>query len=146
ERERTIIGTPLDYANLYTKCWSSEPDERPILEEISTELEKLSKEKTNTFITNVIDNDEHTKPKISTSTMVSELFAKYVNDDKQSKPETSTYSMCFSSNDNSKSLESDLCIIKEIYNSQSAIHDENRQSKPETLTHSMDFSSNDIKK
>ncbi|CAG8778309.1 26348_t:CDS:1, partial [Dentiscutata erythropus] len=32
------------YANLYMKCWDSEPEKRPRLYEILTELEKLSKE------------------------------------------------------------------------------------------------------
>ncbi|CAG8702181.1 23472_t:CDS:2, partial [Gigaspora margarita] len=114
----------------YTKCWSSEPDQRPMSEVISTELEKLSKEKINKFIMNAMETET------STSMMESELIVNTVNDDKQSKPEASTYSMEFSSNDHSKSLESDLCIIKEII----------KQSKPETLTHSMDFSFNDNRK
>ncbi|CAG8814763.1 17492_t:CDS:1, partial [Gigaspora margarita] len=58
----------------------------------------------NEFIMNAIDNDEHTEP------------------------ETTTSSMEFSSNDNSKSLESDLCIIKEINNLHSVIPDENMLS------------------
>ncbi|CAG8746790.1 5746_t:CDS:1, partial [Gigaspora rosea] len=91
-------------------------DQRPTLEEISTELEKLSKEKANKFIMNAIDNDEHTEPETSTFTVEFEFIVNAVNDDKQSKLETSAYSMDFSSNDNSKSLESDLCIIKEINN------------------------------
>ncbi|CAG8615952.1 24705_t:CDS:2, partial [Gigaspora rosea] len=122
------------------------PDERPTLEEISTKLEKLSKKKTNKFIVNNIDNDEHTESETSTSTVEFEFIVNTVNDYKQSKPETSTYSMSFPSNDNSKNLESDLCIFKEIDNLQSAIPDENKQSKRETLTHSMDFSSNDKRK
>ncbi|KAF0429698.1 kinase-like protein [Gigaspora margarita] len=146
KRERTISDTPLDYANLYTKCWSLEPDQRPTLEEISTELKKLSKEKTNKFIMNTIDNDDHTEPETTTSSMEFEFIVNAVNDDKQSKPETSIYSMGFSSNDNSKSLESDLCIIKEINNLHSAIPDENMLSKPETSTYSMGFSSNDHRK
>ncbi|CAG8563735.1 140_t:CDS:2 [Dentiscutata erythropus] len=44
----------LDYADLFKKCWSSEPDQRPTLTEILSELGRLSKEKTVEFITNVI--------------------------------------------------------------------------------------------
>ncbi|CAG8570089.1 4629_t:CDS:2, partial [Dentiscutata heterogama] len=56
EREKTIIGTPPDYANLFIKCWSSEPYQRPTLNEILLELERLSKEKDSEFITNIIDD------------------------------------------------------------------------------------------
>ncbi|CAG8812218.1 20290_t:CDS:1, partial [Gigaspora margarita] len=78
--------------------------------------------------------------------MESEFIANVINDHKQSKPETSTHSMSFSSNNNNNSLESDLCIFKEINNLQSAIPDEIKQSKPETSTHSIDFSLNDNRK
>lgn len=42
EREKVISGTPSEYANLYKKCWSSDPDQRPVLNEILIELESLS--------------------------------------------------------------------------------------------------------
>ncbi|CAG8571057.1 12408_t:CDS:2, partial [Racocetra fulgida] len=33
--------TPMDYINLYSKCWNNEPDERPSMEEIFQQLENL---------------------------------------------------------------------------------------------------------
>ncbi|KAF0451492.1 kinase-like protein [Gigaspora margarita] len=53
EREKIIPNTPSDYVNLYEKCWSTEPDERPTLNKISIDLDKLSLE-TVKFITNNI--------------------------------------------------------------------------------------------
>ncbi|RIB24825.1 kinase-like domain-containing protein [Gigaspora rosea] len=43
KRETIIPGTPIDYAKLYMRCWDSEPEKRPTIEEILTELERLSK-------------------------------------------------------------------------------------------------------
>ncbi|CAG8850692.1 14323_t:CDS:1, partial [Racocetra persica] len=34
KREKSIEGTPKDYLNLYEKCWSSDPDMRPAMNEI----------------------------------------------------------------------------------------------------------------
>ncbi|KAF0538224.1 glycosyltransferase family 2 protein [Gigaspora margarita] len=53
-REKMVENTPLDYANLYNRCWSSSPDQRPTLNEILTELEKLSIETNIEFIINDI--------------------------------------------------------------------------------------------
>ncbi|CAG8534372.1 5837_t:CDS:2 [Cetraspora pellucida] len=53
-REKMVESTPLDYANLYNRCWSSFPDQRPTLNEILIELEKLSTETSIEFIINDI--------------------------------------------------------------------------------------------
>ncbi|CAG8501296.1 161_t:CDS:2 [Scutellospora calospora] len=57
EREKIIPGTPPDYANLYEKCWSSDPEKRPALNEILTTFEKLSSLSVK-FIINNIDGDD----------------------------------------------------------------------------------------
>ncbi|CAG8756128.1 10417_t:CDS:2, partial [Gigaspora margarita] len=49
ETKKTLINevvdnTPPIYSNLYKKCWSSSPDQRPTLYEILDQLEMLSKE------------------------------------------------------------------------------------------------------
>ncbi|CAG8788430.1 11230_t:CDS:2, partial [Dentiscutata erythropus] len=52
KREKIIANTPSDYANLVEKCWSSDPDQRPTLDQILIELENLSNKTTIEFITN----------------------------------------------------------------------------------------------
>ncbi|CAG8818083.1 825_t:CDS:1, partial [Racocetra persica] len=44
------------YANLFKKCWSTKPDERPFLDQVLVELNKLSTENTVEFITNHINS------------------------------------------------------------------------------------------
>ncbi|CAG8850996.1 23697_t:CDS:2, partial [Gigaspora margarita] len=45
-REEMIPGTPQGYADIYKNCWSPEPEKRPKLDDILSNLDKLS---TNTF-------------------------------------------------------------------------------------------------
>ncbi|CAG8488902.1 5453_t:CDS:2 [Dentiscutata erythropus] len=59
EREKIIPGTPSDYANLYKKCWSSNPDQRPVLNEILTELEILSNLSIIFMINNIDVEDQY---------------------------------------------------------------------------------------
>ncbi|CAG8796313.1 27969_t:CDS:1, partial [Racocetra persica] len=61
EREKIIINTPSDYVNLFEKCWSSEPDLRPILDDVLPELVRLSKERPIKFITNIIGDKRITE-------------------------------------------------------------------------------------
>ncbi|RIB05339.1 kinase-like domain-containing protein [Gigaspora rosea] len=53
-REKEIAKTPINYVNLYKKCWDTEPHNRPTLKEILKELEKLSEERSVKFIKNKI--------------------------------------------------------------------------------------------
>ncbi|CAG8780347.1 678_t:CDS:2, partial [Cetraspora pellucida] len=55
EREVIIPGTPKSYVDLYQKCWSTEPEQRPTLKEISKCLGEISKEANNKFI--IVEND-----------------------------------------------------------------------------------------
>ncbi|KAF0558407.1 kinase-like protein [Gigaspora margarita] len=66
-REKIIDSTPLNYSNLYKKCWASEPKQRPTLNEISDELENLSSETTIEFITNTICKDNQKNIQVTTS-------------------------------------------------------------------------------
>ncbi|RIB03737.1 kinase-like domain-containing protein [Gigaspora rosea] len=59
KREKTIENTPPHYVNLYTNCWSSDPDLRPKLNEVLIELKKLE---TVEFITNNINNRQIQQP------------------------------------------------------------------------------------
>ncbi|KAF0502405.1 kinase-like protein [Gigaspora margarita] len=54
-REKIIENTPLDYSNLFRKCWSTEPDHRPSLAEILAEFDKLSAQNVE-FITNNVNS------------------------------------------------------------------------------------------
>ncbi|CAG8581256.1 428_t:CDS:2, partial [Paraglomus occultum] len=40
-RDPPVAGTPEPYITLYSECWSENPDERPLCEEICKRLEKL---------------------------------------------------------------------------------------------------------
>ncbi|CAG8808433.1 17355_t:CDS:2, partial [Cetraspora pellucida] len=57
--ETIIPNTPPDYASLYEKCWSTEPNERPTLNEILSNLDKLSLERTIKFITNNVKDSKN---------------------------------------------------------------------------------------
>ncbi|GBC10143.1 hypothetical protein RclHR1_09380003 [Rhizophagus clarus] len=37
-RETIVPGTPIDYSNIYTECWNSEPDNRPDMVQVVTKL------------------------------------------------------------------------------------------------------------
>ena len=53
-REEVIPGTPQEYADIYKKCWSSEPEIRPQLNDILLNLDRLSTEISVEFIINSI--------------------------------------------------------------------------------------------
>ena len=40
-REAVILGTPKDYEELYKKCWSQEPEQRPTIKEVLKEFSKM---------------------------------------------------------------------------------------------------------
>ncbi|KAF0420603.1 kinase-like protein [Gigaspora margarita] len=54
KREKIIFNTPAGYSNIYRNCWSSDPNQRPTLDKIKLELEKLSTTITDMFIKNDI--------------------------------------------------------------------------------------------
>ncbi|CAG8458457.1 2164_t:CDS:2 [Funneliformis caledonium] len=41
ERETKIKGTPIEYSNLYERCWKYEPDERPSIQDVVSTLKKV---------------------------------------------------------------------------------------------------------
>ncbi|CAG8479206.1 184_t:CDS:2, partial [Cetraspora pellucida] len=88
QREKIIANTPLGYIDLYSKCWSSNPDQRPTLDKIKIELEKLSTETTVKFIINNITT--HNQQAISPLTEnlifindVTEISDDYFRDNKR---------------------------------------------------------------
>ncbi|KAF0439664.1 Myosin V [Gigaspora margarita] len=54
-REKAIENTPLNYVSLFQKCWSTEPAQRPSLDQVLDELNKLLTENTVEFVVNRID-------------------------------------------------------------------------------------------
>ncbi|CAG8706234.1 17645_t:CDS:2, partial [Racocetra fulgida] len=42
DREKMIPGKPQEYANLYMRCWSSEPEKRPTIDSILSDLDRFS--------------------------------------------------------------------------------------------------------
>jgi serine/threonine protein kinase len=43
-KEELIKGTPVDYIKIYTNCWQSEPDFRPLISQILLQLQSMSLE------------------------------------------------------------------------------------------------------
>ncbi|CAG8541814.1 14090_t:CDS:2 [Ambispora leptoticha] len=41
KRESPVVGTPIEYVQLYVKCWNSDPDQRPTIEEVCERLEDM---------------------------------------------------------------------------------------------------------
>ncbi|RIB21854.1 kinase-like domain-containing protein [Gigaspora rosea] len=56
-RPNIVDGTPPAYSDMFIKCWSAEPNDRPSLNEISRKLENLSTESIE-FITNKITHNQ----------------------------------------------------------------------------------------
>ncbi|KAF0366333.1 kinase-like protein [Gigaspora margarita] len=56
-REELIPGTPQEYADIYKKCWSSEPKICPQLNDILFSLDRLSTEISVEFIINSIKSN-----------------------------------------------------------------------------------------
>ncbi|CAG8704620.1 6097_t:CDS:2, partial [Dentiscutata heterogama] len=53
--QNSIFNISSNYANLYKKCWSTDPNRRPILSDILRKLKKLLVEITIEFITNEVN-------------------------------------------------------------------------------------------
>ncbi|CAB5368650.1 unnamed protein product [Rhizophagus irregularis] len=50
KREEIIDGTPIEYSNIYTKCWEGEPDNRPDIQEIVSGLRAINSTGNNIFM------------------------------------------------------------------------------------------------
>ena len=56
-REEKISGTPHDYYDLYTACWSGNPKERPIIEVVYDKLKSMLP-KNNEIIEDKVENND----------------------------------------------------------------------------------------
>ncbi|EXX50180.1 uncharacterized protein OCT59_023942 [Rhizophagus irregularis] len=57
-RETNVLGTPVDYSNLYTECWNNEPNKRPTMRQVIYKLRAMVTKSTQLFnSSNVIRSD-----------------------------------------------------------------------------------------
>jgi serine/threonine protein kinase len=59
-REDDVKGTPMQYIQIYTKCWQSEPDSRPLISQILLYFQSMSLEP-------VFEDSDENSEEISTS-------------------------------------------------------------------------------
>ncbi|CAG8777945.1 854_t:CDS:2 [Dentiscutata erythropus] len=59
ERENAITNTPQDYVFLYEECWSSNPDNRPEVDEVLKRLKKFSGDEQSINVVIIINNERH---------------------------------------------------------------------------------------
>ena len=59
-REKLIKGTPIQYIWIYTDCWKQEPDSRPLINEILSQLQFISLEP-------VLEDSEESSEEITTN-------------------------------------------------------------------------------
>ncbi|CAG8666161.1 25692_t:CDS:2, partial [Dentiscutata erythropus] len=74
-RENIIDNTPLGYAKLIESCWSADPNQRPFLNKVLDELNRLSTETTVEFIINRI-NSSNKNILANSNISVDEVFSK----------------------------------------------------------------------
>jgi hypothetical protein len=41
-KEEFIKGTPIEYINIYANCWQSEPESRPLIDQVLLQLQSMS--------------------------------------------------------------------------------------------------------
>ncbi|CAB4479789.1 unnamed protein product [Rhizophagus irregularis] len=57
-KETNVLGTPVDYSNLYTECWNNEPNKRPTMRQVIYKLRAMVTKSTQLFnSSNVIRSD-----------------------------------------------------------------------------------------
>ncbi|CAG8726946.1 18649_t:CDS:2, partial [Racocetra persica] len=81
-REPTIPGTPRGYSDIYKKCWSSEPKERPTINKILEKLNLMSKEETMHLI---INSNRELKPELDEKISERSQFYKNMHNDELSR-------------------------------------------------------------
>ncbi|CAB5382475.1 unnamed protein product [Rhizophagus irregularis] len=42
KRETPVAGTPIDYLNIYEKCWEDNPDDRPNIQQVLSDLKLIN--------------------------------------------------------------------------------------------------------
>ncbi|GBC49793.2 uncharacterized protein OCT59_000235 [Rhizophagus irregularis] len=63
KREIPISSTPVDYINIYTKCWQNNPDDRPDIQQVVSDLKSINSKTNEKEIykktVNVIENERN---------------------------------------------------------------------------------------
>ncbi|CAB5386192.1 unnamed protein product [Rhizophagus irregularis] len=79
KREIPVAGTPDEYVKIYTKCWQGNPDNRPYMRQVFSELKSinLANEQNPWNNTNAINNDYNTSSDSSSSSYSSTSTSNY---------------------------------------------------------------------
>ncbi|EXX73153.1 uncharacterized protein OCT59_006967 [Rhizophagus irregularis] len=79
KREIPVAGTPDEYVKIYTKCWQGNPDNRPDMRQVFSELKSinLANEQNPWNNTNAINNDYNTSSDSSSSSYSSTSTSNY---------------------------------------------------------------------
>ncbi|POG75658.1 kinase-like domain-containing protein [Rhizophagus irregularis DAOM 181602=DAOM 197198] len=59
KREEIIVGTPVNYSNLYTECWRYEPNERPNMQDVVSELKTIISSEKHDIVIDFINETEN---------------------------------------------------------------------------------------
>ncbi|CAB4463829.1 unnamed protein product [Rhizophagus irregularis] len=57
--EEIIVGTPVNYSNLYTECWRYEPNERPNMQDVVSELKTIISSEKHDIVIDFINETEN---------------------------------------------------------------------------------------
>ncbi|CAB4472882.1 unnamed protein product [Rhizophagus irregularis] len=69
-REVTALGTPEEYGKLYKNCWNQEPEQRPTINEILNEFEKMGFG--NNVTSNLVEDNDNLTSELQASAESSE--------------------------------------------------------------------------
>ncbi|CAB5369898.1 unnamed protein product [Rhizophagus irregularis] len=80
KRETPVSGTPIDYINIYTECWRNNPDDRPDIQQIVSDL-KLINLNTNEIkiYENTVSNIENNIPINNDNSIKDNSSSSYIN-------------------------------------------------------------------
>ncbi|CAG8781763.1 15240_t:CDS:1, partial [Racocetra persica] len=59
KRPKIVNDTPSGYCDLFSRCWSSNPEDRPSLDAILSQLENLSTEPIKTITNHIVIRDKN---------------------------------------------------------------------------------------
>ncbi|CAG8480463.1 11461_t:CDS:2 [Scutellospora calospora] len=78
KREVTVLGTPKKYIKIYTECWQNDLNQRPIIQNVFKDLNKINYDKEEIF-TEYDKNEENKDQLISESSNTTDLLIHYTS-------------------------------------------------------------------